>query len=351
MKKQKNSNKKSLLYIITLTLICAAFAFIVFSLTALAFIGLIRLGRHFGWVTRNNFANLAIIEIVILFVCMGCFISLCLINYPLALVNKVLNAFEQISKGNLSVRLTLGRIPILKKISDRFNDMAQQLESTEMLSNDFIGNFSHEFKTPINSINGFAKLILDDNLTEEQTEYLHIIIQESERLSKLSNSILTLSKLEQQGILTNKTKVNISEQIRLVVGTLYHKWSQKNLEIIFDCEEFFTLGNKEMLSAVWMNLIDNAIKFSPDYGEIKIDITQQGEALKCTVSNQGQPIAPDKQSRLFDKFYQTDSSHATNGNGLGLATVKKIVDLHNGSVCLKKSDEESTVFEVSLHKE
>lgn len=334
-----------------MSLICALFAFIVFSLTAFAFFAVLKALSYFGIVTKANFTNIAIIDLVIMFIIMGCAISLSLVNYPIALTNKVLNAFDKISDGNFSVRINLGKIPLLKKISARFNNMAQQLESTEMLSNDFISSFSHEFKTPINSINGFAKLILDDNLTDEQKDYLNIIIQESERLSNLSNSVLTLSKLERQGILTDKTTVDISEQIRLVVGTLYHKWSQKNIEIVFDCNEFFTLGNKEMLSAVWMNLIENAIKFTPDGGRIEIDIIPDGDKLKCSVSNQCTPIAPEKQPRLFDKFYQTDSSHSTNGNGLGLATVKKIVELHNGTVCLKKSDEESTVFEVTLQQE
>ena len=356
MKKQKTDNrdlaekKQSLISIISMTLLCAVFAFVVFSLTILTFTALQRLFRHLGWITEKNFANFAIIETVILFILLGCFISLLMVNYPIKLINKVLHAFDMISKGDFAVRLSLGRTPILRRISGRFNNMAQQLESTEMLSNDFIGNFSHEFKTPINSINGFAKLILDDNLTEEQKEYLHIIIQESDRLSKLSNSVLTLSKLEQQGILTDTDRVDISEQIRLVVGTLYHKWSDKSIEILFDCDEFFTIGNREMLSAMWINLIDNAIKFSPENGEIRIDITSSGNVLHCTISNRGKPIPPDKQSRLFEKFYQTDSSHATNGNGLGLATVAKIAELHNGKVRLKKSDEESTVFEVTLNK-
>lgn len=355
MKKQKieraqTNKKQNLITIISLTLICAVFSFVVFSLTILTFTALQHLFRHLGWITEKNFANFAIIETVILFILLGCFISLLMINYPLNLINKVIHAFDMISKGDFSVRLSLGRTPILKRISGRFNNMAQQLESTEMLSNDFIGNFSHEFKTPINSINGFAKLILDDNLTAEQKEYLQIIIQESERLSKLSNSVLTLSKLEQQGILTNTDKVDISEQIRLVVGTLYHKWSAKNIDVIFDCDEFFTLGNREMLSAMWINLIDNAIKFSPEGGEIRIVISTTQTTLICTISNQGKPIPPEKQSRLFEKFYQTDASHSTNGNGLGLATVAKIVELHNGKVILKKSDEKETVFEVTLNK-
>lgn len=356
MKKQKTKsnqpfkNKQSLISIISMTIVCAVFSFVVFSLTILTFTALQRLFIYIGWITEKTFASFAIIETVILFILLGCFISLLMVNYPIKLVNKVLHSFDMISKGDFSVRLSLGKTPILKRVSERFNNMTQQLESTEMLSNDFIGNFSHEFKTPINSINGFAKLILDDNLTDEQKDYLHIIIQESERLSKLSNSVLTLSKLEQQGILTNTAKVDISEQIRLVVGTLYHKWSDKSIEIIFDCDEFFTLGNKEMLSAVWMNLIENAIKFTPDGGRIEISIIPDGDMLKCSVSNQGAPIPPEKQPRLFDKFYQTDASHSTSGNGLGLATVKKIVELHNGKVYLKKSDEESTVFEVSLHQ-
>lgn len=225
--------------------------------------------------------------------------------------------------------------------------MAREIGSVEMLRSDFVNNFSHEFKTPIVSVRGFAKALKWDNLSEEERdEYLDIIISESERLADLSTNVLYLSKIEQQAILTDKHRFNLSEQMRLVIALLDKKLSGKDIQIYFDCGEFSLVSNEEMLRQVWINLIDNAIKFSPAHGVIEIQITQVNGKTSVSVSNQGEKIPPETAAHIFEKFYQGDASHTTKGNGLGLAIVKRIIQLHGGMVSLKQSEPDRIVFEV-----
>lgn len=144
--------------------------------------------------------------------------------------------------------------------------------------------------------------------------------------------MLYLSKIENQTILTNQQTYNLSEQIRLVFALLDKKFSEKQLQIIFDNQEYFITGNQEMLKQVWINLLDNAIKFSPDVGKIEVAISQNNEKTYISVSNEGEDIPTDVLTHTFDRFYQGDKSHATAGNGLGLSIVKKIIDLHGGEI-------------------
>ena len=254
---------------------------------------------------------------------------------PLKPLRELIEATDRIADGDYSVRIDLKGPDEVRRLSQKFNHMAEEIGSVEMLRTDFVNNFSHEFKTPIVSIRGFAKALKWDDLTEqEREEYLDIIISESERLSALSSNVLYLSKIENQAILTEQQNYNLSEQIRLVIALLDHKFSEKQLGIIFDSQEYFITGNQEMLKQVWINLLDNAIKFSPNGGKIEVAISQDNEKTYISVSNEGKPIPPDVQAHIFDRFYQGDKSHATAGNGLGLSIVKKIVDLHKGRVDL-----------------
>ncbi len=277
--------------------------------------------------------------------------SIIIVQLPMHIVLKFLRAFEHIKNGDYSVRLRFRYFPGLKKSAARFNNMASHLQKTEMLSSDFINNFSHEMKTPISSITGFANLLKDDNLPKEvRDEYIDIILQESDNLSHLSKKILLLSKLEEQTEITEKSIINISEQIRLAVAATYHTWSEKNITIEAAENDYFTSGDRELLEHVWQNLIDNAIKFSPVGGEITIKIIPENEKLNISISNQGKPIPSENFSDIFKKFYQGDKSNTTKGNGLGLPMVKQIIYLHNGEISVKKSDNVSTVFEIILDR-
>jgi len=262
-------------------------------------------------------------------------------------INKILNSLNRLANGDYSARLVF-KGPITKhqtvtELTDSFNSMASELEHTEMLRSDFINNFSHEFKTPIVSIAGFAKLLKRGNLTEEQKEeYLDIIEEESLRLSQMATNVLNLTKVENQTILTDITTFNLSEQLRTCVLLLEKKWSRKHLELSMPMEEQYIRANEELLMEVWINLFDNAIKFSQEYGILEARIVKEQDLIKVMISDFGDPVPPESMDKIFNKFYQADESHSTEGNGVGLAIVERIVDLHSGKTEVSCKDGKTT---------
>lgn len=269
-------------------------------------------------------------------------------------VNRIINQLNRLASGDFKTRLSFGpplnKHPTFKEVSDSFNQMAQELESTEMLRSDFINNFSHEFKTPIVSIAGFAKLLKRGNLTEKQRmEYLDIIERESLRLSAMATNVLNMTNVENQTILTNVTRYNLSEQLRSSVLMLEPKWSKKEVEFDLDFGEYIVSANEELMKHVWVNLLDNAIKYSPEGGVVEISVKEKEDTFSVTVLNCGSEISQEQQKRIFDKFYQADASHAVEGNGIGLALVKRVIELHKGNVSVW-SENQVTVFTVELPK-
>lgn len=266
-------------------------------------------------------------------VLLGTVLSTLIYRLPLKPVNQAINAMNSLASGQFHTRLQFGpwfsKLSAAQELSGSFNKMAEELENTEVLRSDFVNNFSHEFKTPIVSITGFASLLRHGKLTEEQKrEYLEAIEEESMRLSTMATNVLNLSKIENQAILGQKKRFNLSEQIRSCILLLERKWSEKHLELSLDFDEYEIRADQEMLKQVWINLLDNAVKFTPEYGLIKVTIRQQVEQLIVSVMNTGSFIPADKRERIFRKFYQADESRATKGNGVGLAIVKNVVDLH-----------------------
>lgn len=254
-------------------------------------------------------------------------------------VNKYLDAVDAVASGDYSVRVDMKGAKISRRLSEHFNNMARELGSVEMLSRDFINNFSHEFKTPIASIRGFANMLKRDDLTiDERNEYLDIIISESERLSELSSNVLTLSKVEQQAILTDVTRVNVSEQIRRAVSILDSALNEKNIEFSMTGDEIFIQGNENMLSQIWLNILGNAVKFSPGGGEVTVECRQSPDAAVITFTNECGEISEETLSHIFDKFYQGDASHTGKGNGLGLSIAKRIAELHRGNITASCAD-------------
>ena len=231
------------------------------------------------------------------------------------------------------MRVAPGGSDEFRMLGEKFNHMAEELGSVELLRSDFINNFSHEFKTPIVSIRGFAKALKWDDLSEsERSEYLDIILEESERLSALAENVLALSRVENQTILTDKTRFNVSEQLRLAIALMDGKWPDKRIDFAFDGGEAYLEGNEQLLQQAWINLLDNAVKFSPEGGTVEVSVAQAGGRMTVSVSDQGPGMTEDVRAHVFDKFYQGDASHTTKGNGLGLALVKRIVELHGGTV-------------------
>ena len=269
-------------------------------------------------------------------------------------LTRIVNAMNEVASGNFETRLSFGKHlskhVTVKNFRDSFNTMAEELSHIEMLRSDFINNFSHEFKTPIVSIAGFAKLLKRGNLTDEQkAEYAGIIEEESLRLSEMATNVLNLTKIESQTILTDITEFNISEQIRGCLLLLEDKWTTKGLDVNLELGEISISANEELLRQVWINLIDNAIKFSDEKGTIGIIASETDESVTVSVSNTGCRIPPEERDRIFTKFYQIDKSHSAGGNVIGLPVVKQIVLLHNGDISVSENSG-MTVFSVSLPK-
>ena len=275
-------------------------------------------------------------------------------NIPMQPFNRLINNMNRLAAGDFKVRLKFGKLlqgnPAFDELTESFNTMAAELENTAMLRSDFVNNFSHEFKTPIVSIVGFAKLLRRGNLTEEQKqEYLMIIEEESLRLSEMATNVLNMTRIDNQTILTDVSEFNLSEQLRSCVLLLEDRWNRKNLIPDLEFEEVTIQANEELLKQVWINLLDNAIKFSPAMGEIRLRIREDRSVLQISVTNYGSEIPPEKIGKIFDRFYQADESHGSKGNGVGLAIVKRVVELHKGKVSVS-SKNDTTTFCVTLPK-
>lgn len=269
-------------------------------------------------------------------------------------INKIINGMNKLASGDYSARLSFkgpfGKIPFMAELTNSFNTMAHTLETTKVVHTDFINSFSHEFKTPIVSVAGFAKLLRREDLPKEKRdEYLQVIEEESMRLSQMATNVLDLSKIENQSSLNDVVSFNLSEQIRTCILMLENKWEKKNIELSLQFDEYYITGSEELLKHVWINLLDNAIKFTFDDGKIEIKINEDAKIVCVQIINTGAPI-PDKSiDRIFEKFYQADASHSTEGNGVGLAVVKKITDLHGGTVTAESENGFNT-FTVTLPK-
>lgn len=320
--------------------------------TGLSFL-LTRLGvlDSFGIPANSGLALLVVMLLISAVV--GILITVFTMKIPLKPFNRLINNMNRLAGGDYSARLDYGKHlqknPAFRELSDSFNAMAEELENTQMLRSDFVNNFSHEFKTPIVSIAGFAKLLRRGKLTEEQKqEYLAIIEEESLRLAAMATNVMSLTKIENQTILTDLTTFNLSEQLRGCVLLLEEKWSRKELDLDLEFPECTIRANEEMLKQVWINLLDNAIKFSPDSSGIELLLRKRPGGVLFTITDHGSGIPSEAQTHIFDKFYQGDTSHTVQGNGLGLTIAKKIIELHKGNIQIKKSDISGTIFEVML---
>lgn len=352
----KNTNKKHK-HRLALTVLFSAVIFLFLFATSLT------VGSIILYMIRNDLffpsgtiprVEKVILNMIFWSVVLGSLLSVLLGKISLRPVNAVIDAMNSLAHGDFKTRLhfpgKLRHHPTAVEVTGSFNHMAEELEKTEMLRSDFINNFSHEFKTPIVSISGFADLLLEENLNEEeQREYIRIIAEESHRLSNMATNVLNLTKIENQTILTSVTQFNLSEQIRSCLLLFESKWSEKNLVLDVDFSEYEYSGNREMLRQVWINLIDNAVKFANEDGTLRISMTETSGEMIVAISNTGKEIPQESIEHIFNKFYQADESHATQGNGVGLAIVKAIVELHDGKV-LVSSGGGKTVFTVVLPK-
>ena len=264
----------------------------------------------------------------------------------------MITQMNRLAAGDFNARLhfgkPLGSHPSFAEAAESFNKMAEELGNTEMLRADFINNFSHEFKTPIVSIAGFARVLKRGNLTEQQKEeYIDVIEEESLRLAAMATNVLDLTKVENQKILADVTRYNLSEQIRSCVLLLENKWTRKELDFDLEFGEYDVRANEELLKQVWINLLDNAVKFSPVGGTVMVRIVRMQRDVTVSITNSGNEISAEDRERIFNKFYQADKSHAAEGNGIGLAIAKQVTQLHRGGITAENGDGTVT-FRVSL---
>ena len=351
--KRGNCPEKSFRRRIGLPLLFSAivFAILIISSAIIFLVGvlLIRINAvNLVKVTRNE-PLLSVFLLLFISVLVGTVVSFVTSQFPLKPVRRVIDATNRLAAGDFSARLKLPGPSAFTELANSFNRMAEELGGTEMLRADFVDNFSHEFKTPIVSIKGFAEELKHDDLTREQrNEYLDIIISESSRLATLATNVLNFSRVEKQKILAHRETFDLTEQIRRCVLLFEPKWDQRRLNLTVELDEIALTGDEELLSQVWLNLIDNAVKFTPEGGCVEIRLEKRWNKANFSIRDDGYGISEEAQKHVFDKFYQGDASHAAKGNGLGLSIAKRIVALHGGTIACQSQEGIGTAFFVEL---
>lgn len=264
-------------------------------------------------------------------------------------IEQINEATKKVALGEYDIELETKREDEIGELTNNFNKMTRGLKSTENLQKEFINNVSHEIKTPVSSIEGFAKFLKDKNLTdEEREEYANIIIEEAKRLENLTGKILKLSKLNNQEIITNKQEIEVAEQIRKAISLLEPKWSKKDIKMNVSLEEKVFLGDEDLIFQVWVNIIDNAIKFSNEGGSIDIKVYEKDRNINIEIKDHGIGMKEEELEKVYDRFYQIDRSHSKEGSGLGLAIVKRIVELSEGKIEIKSKENKGTTVIVKL---
>ena len=314
--------------------------------TALALAVVWLLNRRFGvWLGIPYTIRVLLISIL-----SGAAIAVGLSKIFVSPMMKLGDAMRKVAGGDFTVRLDCtSKIRDVREVYGSFNTMVKELGNTETLQTDFVSNVSHEFKTPINAIEGYASLLQDSQLTDEQKNaHIDKIIFNTRRLSDLVGNILLLSKVNNQTISLKASTFRLDEQVRQSILALESKWEKKEIEFDIDLDEIEYTGYENLLSHVWLNLIDNAVKFSPQNGQIRIRLKQLDGSVTFSIWDNGLPIPEADIGRIFNKFYQGDNSHASEGNGLGLALVRKIVAAAHGTINVTSSEDAGTEFVVAL---
>ena len=267
----------------------------------------------------------------------------------------VSNTVKQVAEGNFKVNIKrrdttkceYEYINEVDELAKNVNKMVAELDGMDYMRKDFMSNVSHEIKTPIAAITGFTEILLDGSIDE--SERLEVINKESMRISRLCENMLHMSRLDSQVIVANLQKIRLDEQLRKCIILLSEKWSNKEIDFSIDLDEVNILSDYDMLHQVWINLIDNAIKYSGENCKIDISVKRLNDkSVKVSIRDNGIGIEEEKLHRIFDKFYQCEESHKKSGSGLGLSISKRIVELLNGTIECKSKKDSGTTFEVTL---
>ncbi len=317
-------DKLSLRVRLTLLVIAALLVTVVLS-TLVSGLAHLLLGQDYD---LSRFLELSIIALAV-----GVGITQVMGKWFFEPIKKLGDAMNRVAEGDFSVQLEeRNSSPEIANIYQKFNLMVRELRATEVLQTDFVSNVSHEFKTPINAIEGYATLLQDREGMDDGEQYVDKILRNTRRLSKLVGNILLLSKIDNQAIQQKKTTFRLDEQIRQAIVMLEPEWIRKDVDFDVDMQDITIQGYENLLFHVWNNLLSNAIKFNPPKGMIRILLRQEGKKVIFQIEDSGPGISEAAQKHIFDKFYQGDSSHKEEGNGLGLALAKKIVALSGGEI-------------------
>lgn len=288
--------------------------------------------------------------IVILGAILGTVVAILVIKQIFKPIERLSEGLRRVSAGDFSVRLKeKSFFGAIREMYGDFNVMAQKLAGVETLRSDFVSNVSHEFKTPLATIEGYVALLQNKNLSSDKAqEYLNKIVANTCKLSALTGNILNLTKFENQESVTDKKNFRLDEQIRKAILMLESEWSAKNIEFDLELPATVFFGNEGMLFHVWYNIIGNAVKFSPKNSSVHINIHTMENKINVCTEDHGCGISAEAMPHIFEKFYQGDTSHSTDGNGLGLALVNRIVTLCGGEILVKSQSEKGTAFTVIL---
>lgn len=325
-----------------------------FLICMMEFIAVVLLSELAGWLLRRWLGVTLDIPIFVWAILFNVVVGGVITNYIthsfIDPITRLGAAMKEVAGGNFQI--TAQCCSKLKEVNDiyaSFNLMVQELAATETLQTDFISSVSHEFKTPINAIEGYASLLQDhQQSTEEQQIYIEKILYNTHRLSALTGNILLLSKINNQTIKPQRTGFRLDEQIRQAIVALEQKWTAKDIDFDVELDKIQYSGYESLLSHVWSNLIDNAIKFDPQGGMIALRLRQSGDCAVFTIDDNGPGVPPQEQERIFHKFYQVDNSREVSGNGLGLALVRQIVSFSGGTVAVENLPEAGCRFTVTL---
>ena len=306
-----------------------------------------------GFLTGGTSNTVQVVVSVAASFLVGSTLAFVISNTVLKPLSELVKATRKVTNGDFNIHLEMkySRLSLkeLRELIHDFNEMTEELRNTELFRKDFISNFSHEFKTPLVSIRGFARQLYEGGLTpEQQKEFSKIILDETEYLSVLSQNTILMTNLENKDIITEKTDFSLDEQLRNCMIRLEPQWLAKNIDIDMELDEIRYYWNASMLAHVWNNLFDNAVKFTPEGGSIRVTLGRKDGLIVATVTDSGCGIPEEAIPHIFEKFYQADTSHATKGNGLGLSLVKKIVELCEGDIYVSSEVGKGTTFTIEL---
>ncbi len=288
------------------------------------------------------------ITITVVFIIINAISKRYVVDKPL---KKILDSTDRITAGDFTVRITDGKEEHVKTefdlIAFRLDKMAEELEGMEILQEDFMSNLSHEMKTPLATIQNYAMLLQGEEDPDKIKEYSKIIAMTTRKFSTLITNILKLNKLENQKIFPEKTRYDLAEQIRIALVDTEALWSQKDINIISDLpDNLYIYADAELFDIVWNNLISNAIKFTNYGGTIEVSIKEKENGTLVSIKDNGIGMSEEEMKRIYDKFYQADRSHKSKGNGLGLALVKKIMDITGAKIAVESEKGKGSTFSV-----